>query len=160
MEPVSTVQPQPAAPAPAKEAPKAPKKKMSRNKKIVLIAVAVVVVLIGARALTMRQCFRHSFGTNCEWPAWDGGKSCVSDDGCSTGLCVYSTDTASAVDAMLGGGARGEVIPKTDHGHCDTFEGDNDGVTICHRPTPTGPLVCFSVISQGRFDISHFAVRR
>ncbi len=155
MDPVSPVQPQPAPAAPAKETPKAPKKKMSRKTKIWLIVVAVVV-LIGAGFFFGRyRCFRHSFGSNCEFGALDGGMKCVSDMDCSSNLCIYSTDPNAVFDSLLGGS--GEVEPKSDHGYCDTYEGDNDGVTICHRPSPGGKLACFSVMSQGPFDLRLFA---
>lgn len=119
------------------------RKKRPRKRTIIVLSVlgvAVILLLVGGRYLATWHCFNHSFGRNCEFAAWDGGKRCVSNAECSSGLCLYEVDF---MDAVL----NRNIMPAASAGKCDTYEGDNDGVQTCHRPSPDGPVQCYMTIS-------------
>ncbi len=128
----------------------------SRKRLFVLLAVLLLIVLgtgsfaVYRAKIASRRCFQHSFGQNCEYPAKDGGKRCVINSECSSGLCIYGASDGSGAQLFGGGlpGARSGRMPTEDHGYCDTYEGDNDGVEICHRPKADGPLYCYMQISR------------
>ncbi|MCX6778715.1 MAG: hypothetical protein NTU97_00580 [Candidatus Magasanikbacteria bacterium] len=63
------------------------------------------------------KVFMHSFGSTCEIKAKDANKECTYNDECDKG-CVYTDQKATV-------------------GKCDSYWGDNDGVTTCTRKRGT-----------------------